>query len=459
MIKVYAQEISDGLGEIIANNNSIAYLSLARESNRTKIKRPFEVSSASANLSQIDLFYMESILVSTGWNNNDDIFYPEELWPAKSTAEDKQFNFMHDEKDIFGHITGNYILDSEGNEVPYDSMFPDQVPKDFNIHVGSVIYTSWSDQKLAQRAKDLIEGIKEGKWFVSMECLFPNFDYELKSQAGEKKLISRSEATAYLSKYLRAYGGDGVYQGYSVGRVLRNITFSGMGLVNKPANPKSVITKIITNDEQATTQEVIATEEKSISGENTMSLDLTQELENVKAELAQARETIKSLDGFKSQAETLEGSVAQLKNDLQTLKDELAKAGLELTEAMKQKQDMESEMNKMKKEQKMAKRKAALVDAGLESEDLESTLASTESLEDEAFETIAAMMKKKAAKKMPEEDKSKASEENQETIQVVVEPEKTKASVNSVTDSGNETNLRQSVGDWFNQNVLKTLKS
>jgi hypothetical protein len=458
MIKVYAQEISDGLGEIIASSNSVAYLSQAREWIKPKILTPLQVSVASANPNQIDLFYLESILVSTGWNNNDDIFFPEELWPARSTAEDKQFNFMHDEKDIIGHITGNYILDTEGNDVSYD-LSVQEIPRDFNIHTSAVIYTSWSDQKLAQRAKDLIEGIKEGKWFVSMECLFPNFDYELKSQAGERKLISRSEATAYLSKYLRAYGGDGVYQGYSVGRVLRNITFSGKGLVNKPANPKSVITKIITNDEQATTQEVIATEEKSISGENTMSLDLTQELENVKAELAQARETIKSLDGFKSQAETLEGSVAQLKNDLQTLKDELAKAGLELTEAMKQKQDMESEMNKMKKEQKMAKRKAALVDAGLESEDLESTLASTESLEDEAFETIAAMMKKKAAKKMPEEDKSKASEENQETIQVVVEPEKTKASVNSVTDSGNETNLRQSVGDWFNQNVLKTLKS
>jgi hypothetical protein len=458
MIKVYAQEISDGLGEIIASSNSVAYLSQARECIKPKILTPLQVSVASANPNQIDLFYLESILVSTGWNNNDDIFFPEELWPARSTAEDKQFNFMHDEKDIIGHITGNYILDTEGNDVSYD-LSVQEIPRDFNIHTSAVIYTSWSDQKLAQRAKDLIEGIKEGKWFVSMECLFPNFDYELKSQAGERKLISRSETTAYLSKYLRAYGGDGVYQGYSVGRVLRNITFSGKGLVNKPANPKSVITKIITNDEQATTQEVIATEEKSISGENTMSLDLTQELENVKAELAQARETIKNLDGFKGHAETLEGSVAQLKNDLQTLKDELAKAGLELTEAMKQKQDMESEMNKMKKEQKMAKRKAALVDAGLESEDLESTLASTESLEDEAFETIAAMMKKKAAKKMPEEDKSKASEENQETIQVVVEPEKTKASVNSVTDSGNETNLRQSVGDWFNQNVLKTLKS
>jgi hypothetical protein len=458
MIKVYAQEISDGLGEIIASSNSVAYLSQAREWIKPKILTPLQVSVASANPNQIDLFYLESILVSTGWNNNDDIFFPEELWPARSTAEDKQFNFMHDEKDIIGHITGNYILDTEGNDVSYD-LSVQEIPRDFNIHTSAVIYTSWSDQKLAQRAKDLIEGIKEGRWFVSMECLFPNFDYELKSQAGERKLISRSEATAYLSKYLRAYGGDGVYQGYSVGRVLRNITFSGKGLVNKPANPKSVITKIITNDEQATTQEVIAIEEKSISGENTMSLDLTQELENVKAELAQARETIKNLDGFKGQAETLEGSVAQLKNDLQTLKDELAKAGLELTEAMKQKQDMESEMNKMKKEQKMAKRKAALVDAGLESEDLESTLASTESLEDEAFETIAAMMKKKAAKKMPEEDKSKASEENQETIQVVVEPEKTKASVNSVTDSGNETNLRQSVGDWFNQNVLKTLKS
>ncbi len=455
MIKVYAQEISDGLGEIIANNNSIAYLSLARESTRPKIKRPFEVSSASANSNQIDLFYMESILVSTGWNNNDDVFYPEELWPARSTAEDKQFNFMHDEKDIFGHITGNYILDSVGNEVPYDSMFPDQVPKEFNIHVGSVIYTSWSDPKLAERARSIIEGIKEGKWFVSMECLFPNFDYELKSQAGEKKLISRSEATAYLSKYLRAYGGDGVYQGYSVGRVLRNITFSGMGLVNKPANPKSVITKIITNEDQAETEEVIALEEKSISGENNMSVDLSQELDNVKAELAKAKETIDSLTNFKTQAETLEGSVAQLKLDIASLQEQLSKASLDLAEAVSKKNDMQSEMDKMKKEQKMAKRKASLADAGLDEEDLEVTLASTDSLEDEAFDKIVAMMKKKAAKKMVEEDKTKASQD----IQVEVEVDKAKASVNDVAGESTPTNLREDVASWFNTNVLKTLKS
>ena len=455
MIKVYAQEISDGLGEIIANNNSIAYLSLARESTRPKIKRPLEVSSASANSNQIDLFYMESILVSTGWNNNDDVFYPEELWPARSTAEDKQFNFMHDEKDIFGHITGNYILDSVGNEVPYDSMFPDQVPKEFNIHVGSVIYTSWSDPKLAERARSIIEGIKEGKWFVSMECLFPNFDYELKSQAGEKKLISRSEATAYLSKYLRAYGGDGVYQGYSVGRVLRNITFSGMGLVNKPANPKSVITKIITNEDQAETEEVIALEEKSISGENNMSVDLSQELDNVKAELAKAKETIDSLTNFKTQAETLEGSVAQLKLDIASLQEQLSKASLDLAEAVSKKNDMQSEMDKMKKEQKMAKRKASLADAGLDEEDLEVTLLSTDSLEDEAFDKIVAMMKKKAAKKMVEEDKTKASQD----IQVEVEVDKAKASVNDVAGESTPTNLREDVASWFNTNVLKTLKS
>jgi hypothetical protein len=44
-----------------------------------------------------------------------------------------------------------------------------------------------------------------------------------------------------LTKHLRAYGGTGEYENYKVGRSLRGISFSGKGLVNKPANPRSII--------------------------------------------------------------------------------------------------------------------------------------------------------------------------------------------------------------------------
>lgn len=39
------------------------------------------------------------------------------MWEARSTPEDKQFNYMHNEKDIIGHITGNYVTDFSGNKL------------------------------------------------------------------------------------------------------------------------------------------------------------------------------------------------------------------------------------------------------------------------------------------------------------------------------------------------------
>src|SRR6185436_8942860 len=54
--------------------------------------------------------------------------------------------------------------------------------------------------------------------------------------------------TAYLDKHLRACGGGGKFidpdsgNEMRIGRVLRSITFGGCGLVDHPANKRSVIT-------------------------------------------------------------------------------------------------------------------------------------------------------------------------------------------------------------------------
>lgn len=448
-IKIYAQEIADGIAEVINNNNSITYASVAKESLIEHDKTPLKVSIASANPNQLDLFYLESILASTGWNDNHDIFLPEEMWAARATPEDKQFNYMHNEKDIIGHITGNYVTDYSGNVISSDSQ---QIPNEFNIVTSAVIYTSWTDPELAARMNKIIAEIKEGNWFVSMECLFPNFDYELKSEGGERKLITRSEATSYLSKYLRAYGGDGVYQGYTIGRVLRNYTFSGKGLVNRPANKKSLITKVM--DEKTENKE----EEKSLSGEINMSVDLTKELDDVKGQLAQALETIATLNGFKGKAETLEGSIADLQNQVKAITEELTGSKADLAEAVKQKDNYMQEMLKMKKEQKMSKRKASLSDLGLEEVEVEETLASTDVLEDEAFDKLVAMMKKKAAKTPKEDMKDSAKAETNENITIVVEPEKTVASINSVANEPKTIDLRAEMGKWIGSNCLKTTK-
>jgi hypothetical protein len=112
----------------------------------------------------------------------------------------------------------------------------------YHVLTASVIYTGFTDPELRERTSDLIQEIEAGTKYVSMECFFNGFDYGLQDKStGELKLLPREEATAYLTKHLRAYGGSGEFENHKIGRVLRNITFSGKGFVDKPANPESII--------------------------------------------------------------------------------------------------------------------------------------------------------------------------------------------------------------------------
>ena len=238
-MKIYNQEIKDGIADLVQASASIAYCTQAVHADHpTSLSSTIEdkIKASSANPEQIDLYYITSVLVSTGWNKNDDVFRSEATWAARDTPEDKQFNFMHNENDIIGHITGSYVVDRNGDKIESDTQ-----PDDFDIITEAVLYNSWTDPENRNRMSQIIAEIEEGKWFVSMECLFAGFDYALLDGKGNAKLLERNEGSAFLTKHLRAYGGDGEYEGYKIGRSLREISFSGKGLVAKPANPRSVI--------------------------------------------------------------------------------------------------------------------------------------------------------------------------------------------------------------------------
>ena len=240
-ITVFPAEREAGLEDLIRANASIALLADAG------IAEPFIVSESSKanflakadNKKQIDLHYLRSIMVTAGWNRNDDVFEGAEMWMAKSTPEDKPFNLEHNQADIIGHITGSVAVDD--NLVPILDETPvDQLPTPYHIVTTAVLYKIWEDPELQSRMDKMIVEIAQGKWFVSMEALFHGFDYSIKSAKGTQ-IVARNDKTAFLTKHLRAYGGNGTYEGAQVGRVLRQITFSGKGLVRKPANPGSVI--------------------------------------------------------------------------------------------------------------------------------------------------------------------------------------------------------------------------
>jgi hypothetical protein len=466
-MKIYAQEIEDGLASALKEQNTVAYLSPAIETskfelNEKSIASILEAAKASSNPDQIDLFYLTSILVSTGWNKNDDVFTPFDTWAARKTPEDKQFNFMHNEKDIIGHITGNYVVDFDGEIISDDT---ETAPEQFNIVTNAVVYTSWSDIEQKMRIQKIIQEIKDGsKWFVSMECLFPEFDYALKNAEGNVKIVKRQEASAFLTKHLRSYGGSGEYEGYQIGRVLRNLSFSGKGLVSKPANPKSIILN----------SDPVSVEPK----ENDMTVQ-AQANDQLQAELAEAKvmnEKMKKeqedakakLVAFESALVEKDQAIAAFQEEIKNLQATLAEAKAALEQLALAKKGMEDEMMQMKKKEKMEKRKASLVDAGVEDADLETTLASFDSMADEAFEQVVALMKKKA-KKMEEDKKEYASTEDSESETVAsqtletAQPETVSSAAASLNEDASDENeevdqLRSTASDWFSSFLSTTKK-
>lgn len=446
-VKVYASEIEAGIGEIVAWSNSIAYECRIVSSEKYQPETPIKVAAAYANPNQPDLYYLKSVLVSTGWNNNDDIFTPFYTLKASKTPIDKQFNYMHDEKDIIGHITGSYVANS--NNEPIEET---EGLEEFNIITSAVIYTVWSDKALQERCNKIIEEIAQGNWKVSMECIFHDFDYSLKSASGVEKIITRDEKTSYMSKYLRSYGGDGVYQGYKIGRVLKDFVFSGKGLVNRPANPKSLIieTQEEANKEHDEHEEILT---ESLAGEKYMD-EITKELENVKAQLAEAQSMISTLSEFKTKAETLEKTIADLSDQYGTSKTELEQLKSALASVQEEKDKVVAAYETMKKEVKNSKRKAALLEVVEDESEVDSSLASFDSLSDEAFEAVVAMCKKTAKKGMKEEKTECAKSE--EIVELVVETPKATASLNDISDT-NKNSLRNDLVEAFSQK-LKTVK-
>jgi hypothetical protein len=477
-IKIFKKEIEDGVAEAVKAQASIAYCSPAMLHTgsvdlvvgNVKSKRLINKIVAQ-NKDQNDLYYLESVLVSTGWNKNDDVFLAGPTWEARATPEDKQFNYMHDENDIIGHITGSYVLDANGSKVEADQQTP---PDKFDIITQAVLYNSWTQDENKDRMEQIIAEIKDGKWFVSMECLFSGFDYALIDKSGNSQLVERNEASAFLTKHLRSYGGEGEYEGYKVGRALNKIAFSGKGLVRKPANPRSII---LNSTAEFKTEEKVLYNFKQ--GEKQMALD--KELDELKAQLAEAKqenqvikaqieeaknkEFASKIEAFETQVSekneaiaTLEEQVKSTQAKIAELQDSLTASQAELAEAMKQ-------MDSMKKKAQCEKRKASLIEAGFEVSEADETLASFDALSDESFDSVVAVMKSKMTKKeLQKHEKEETPEKEQKeemkaeqveaTAEVFEKVESSEAAlvVSEEVDALQKT--KASIASWLEANVL-----
>ncbi len=451
-IPIYKAERDAGLGERIATACSIAYHSPVLESpealsNQVVVRS--EVQATLGNAVTFDLYPVYTLMVSTGWNSNTDVFLKTETYTARRTPEDKPFNLGHNPRQIIGHITGNIVV-NEALEVLDDNVSFDEVPDLFHIITSAVVYrhVSSRDKDLEKEAAQLIEEIQSGDWYVSMEALFTGFDYGIMYADGSQQLVERNSSTAFLTKHLRAYGGDGEYNGGRLGRVLRNITFSGKGLVKNPANPNSVIfnespeifdgvfatTLDISNDnlrKQGSDTHIFNKEDLTTDnqGELVMANENTNNdkyVEQLESQLTAANKKIEELGEVSVKAALAEkdAEVAQIKSELEKsvakieeltklnekvaeLDGALATATQEKEDAVKKLDEATAKLAEIEEASRKTVRVATLVDKGVDKAEATQLVDDFVDLDDTKFEKLVEL---KATAKVSQTEEPKDPE-------------------------------------------------
>lgn len=454
LITIYAAEAS--LKEVL-QNNAIAYTTQLFVEDKPPAKLIEEVTAAQSD-KQIDLHYIKTILVTAdtkSGNLNGDWFLPDYTWAARNTPQHKPFNNNHDHRQIIGHITDNYVINDNGDVIT-------EMEDRFHIVTSAVIYKYYREKDLAERSAELIEEILAGKKFVSMEAIFSDFDYMLEQADGSFGIVHRNEESAYLTKHLRCYGGKGEYEGKQLQRAIKDLVFSGKGLVDVPANPESVILEttaksvfiptvftsnssngnilttgstnsknsVYTSNEWKVPQHPIAwngqtwtvqtsTSYKHIGNEMETIEILQKELAAARAEVKEANAKLAegNVEAVKSQNSALAGKVEGLEKVVADLNTKVAELTTNLEAAKKEAKDEKeakaaletsvaslTEKNATLESEKVtATRVAQLVEAGKTSEEAAAFAKKLAKADDETFaafiETLAAWPPKKDEKK------------------------------------------------------------
>ena len=474
MLQIFQDEIDCGLEEKIKASSSIAYLAEIRQippQERERIVKAslkellkLGIKDYSDNL----LYYNKSILVSTGWNLNDDVFDKGEVWQARHTPDQKPSNLDHNEKLIVGHMTGVWAIDELGELISDDCPL-ESLPDYFHLFTNNVIYLHWEDQDYAKLVASLIERIENKEKYVSMECLFSNFDYALRDEHGGNKVVARQGDTAHLTKYLRSYGGSGIYRGMKIGRLLRGISFSGKGYVDKPANPESVIFSerdfysfakaTILDDFGVLNNDTFTNRSPEMADDNEL-ISLRKELEELKAAKAELEAQLAKADIIKlkeendSFRELLAAAQKTMEDDKKKMEEkdeEVKKSKSELEAALAQITEFKAEAEKMQKKAKYDKRVAELTNIGVSNEEAEKTVSKFEALDDESFAFIVEL----AGRASKKDDTTKNADAALDNIK----PDETQASLADANDEGDKTEkTRAQLIDVIRQTLVSPKK-
>jgi hypothetical protein len=413
-IPIYKAEREAGLEAAIKAQASVCYASVCEpdpqmlEQAQARVKM-MEWAKSSVQ-SHMNLHPFKSLLVSVGWNKNSDVFIPEEVWAARRTPEDQPINLEHDSTKIRGHITGQYPVNADMERLA-DDLAVDELPKKFHIVTAAVLYKHYEDEDVKAEMKEIIEEMAEGKWYVSMECLLRGFDYAVIDAKGSHSIIPRCDESSFLTKHLRAYGGDGKYQGYKLGRLLRNITFSGKGLVKKPANPESVIfaeASAFSGSHQQISQVFVTSGYSSPSDQQSPDQQEIQsimptEIELLKDQLAKANEEKTQAVAALKEVETkklsdLEGQLKAKAEEATNVATKLAETEKVLTETKAALAEVKTQLETIQVEAKKTQRLSVIKEKlGFEGEKAEKLATSLAALSDEDFAQAADYMAEKVA--------------------------------------------------------------
>lgn len=409
---IFQAERDAGLEEILLNpaNACIkAHAPLCRGYQKEKLLAKLNLEKAIASLGDKELYDVHSLMVSVGWNLNDDIFLRNRVWAARKTPEDKPFNFMHKELDILGHIVGSYVIDAQGNVLADDTKEED-LPDQFHIIASSVIYKDWENEEQQKRIDGLILDIETAlasekeedmKWYVSMECRFRGFDYAIQDSDGKVSILERTEATSVLTKHLRVYGGTGLINNYKVGRVPKNLSFSGLGLVNQPANPQSIIFNGVLSfreEQNSQVQELMETamanENKNDNAENALIAEYKSKIEALEKDKGGLLEKVGTLEAnLKAKADEVVSLTAKVTETEGKVAAAVEEGNVKLKELSDKLVVTEKTLAEIKAAELKANRVAKLVEKGLAKEEAEATVVKFENLNDEQFDTIVAFVK------------------------------------------------------------------
>jgi hypothetical protein len=428
------------------------------------LRHPSKAIATATPTSQPDLLFMRSLLVSAGWNGNDDVFLPEELWPARHTPAYKPVNWEHSSgrelsPDEQARAPGQVVVDNQTIGVMYDTYTIDgdgvpiqddsTPPHFFHIVDEAVIWRGLYPNTAARISK----AAQDNSLFVSMEVWFKNYDYLV----GDR-IVARNTATAFLDNHLRALGGNGVYENSRVRRVLRGLTFGGKGIVARPANEPSIIMNVsqepisataaqddkilqhtvgnlgyltvaskginMTVEKPVEKSELTAVQAQLAATEKTVA-ELTAKL----ADASKASETLKIVlaKGFQQLETTLPGLGAKVSKDnpenfftvLASFIEEDKKAAVELQGKFKAALEKVAAMEEQARHAvRASKIDAALATLKLSDEQKKSKrdalLTSTKSLDDASFDSVLATLVDVSKSNFMEKEDEKKKEEKKE---------------------------------------------